>query len=58
MFDRLGAAHQVSVGYRGTRDLIFSIGNLFIAGIKEPDIDSWRPAGVVGDRVDAAATAH
>jgi nitrogenase molybdenum-iron protein NifN len=31
-FDRLGAAHQLSVGYRGTRDLIFEIGNLFIAG--------------------------
>jgi nitrogenase molybdenum-iron protein NifN len=31
-FDRLGAAHQLSVGYRGTRDLIFEVGNLFIAG--------------------------
>ncbi|MBY0431316.1 MAG: nitrogenase iron-molybdenum cofactor biosynthesis protein NifN, partial [Rhodospirillales bacterium] len=26
LFDRLGAAHRVSVGYRGTRDLIFEIG--------------------------------
>jgi nitrogenase molybdenum-iron protein NifN len=32
VFDRLGAAHRLSVGYRGTRDLIFDIGNLFIAG--------------------------
>jgi len=31
LFDRLGAAHKLSVGYRGTRDLIFEIGNLFIA---------------------------
>jgi nitrogenase molybdenum-iron protein NifN len=31
MFDRLGAAHRVSVGYRGTRDLIFDIGNVFMA---------------------------
>ena len=31
-FDRLGAAHQLFAGYRGTRDLIFEIGNLFIAG--------------------------
>jgi nitrogenase molybdenum-iron protein NifN len=31
-FDRLGAAHQLSVGYSGTRDLIFELGNLFIAG--------------------------
>jgi nitrogenase molybdenum-iron protein NifN len=32
VFDRLGAAHRLSIGYRGTRDLIFEIGNLFIAG--------------------------
>lgn len=32
IFDRLGAAHRLLVGYRGTRDLIFEIGNLFIAG--------------------------
>jgi len=31
LFDRLGAAHRISVGYRGTRDLIFEIGNLFLA---------------------------
>jgi nitrogenase molybdenum-iron protein NifN len=30
LFDRLGAAHRVTVGYRGGRDLIFEIGNLFI----------------------------
>jgi nitrogenase molybdenum-iron protein NifN len=58
IFDRLGAAHQLAVGYRGTRDLIFTIGNLFIAGIKEPDIDSWRHAGGMADQVDAAATTH
>jgi nitrogenase molybdenum-iron protein NifN len=31
LFDTLGAAHRLSVGYRGARDLIFDIGNLFIA---------------------------
>lgn len=31
VFDRLGAAHVLSVGYRGTRDLIFDIGNLLMA---------------------------
>jgi nitrogenase molybdenum-iron protein NifN len=31
LFDTLGAAHRLSVGYRGARDLIFEIGNLFIA---------------------------
>jgi nitrogenase molybdenum-iron protein NifN len=42
MFDRLGAAHEVTVGYRGTRNLIFSIGNIFIAQAHEPDPDTWR----------------
>jgi nitrogenase molybdenum-iron protein NifN len=31
VFDRLGAAHVLAAGYRGTRDLIFSIGNLLMA---------------------------
>jgi len=30
VFDRLGAAHQVSVGYRGTRDLITRLGNVLM----------------------------
>ncbi|HQR54107.1 MAG TPA: nitrogenase component 1, partial [Burkholderiales bacterium] len=31
MFDRLGAAHRVSVGYRGTRDLVFDLANVLMA---------------------------
>ena len=31
VFDRLGAGLTVNVGYRGTRSLIFEIGNLFLA---------------------------
>ncbi|WP_024520689.1 nitrogenase iron-molybdenum cofactor biosynthesis protein NifN [Bradyrhizobium sp. Tv2a-2] len=45
MFDRVGAAHQLSVGYRGTRDLIFDLANLVIADREEnhrPTPDSWR----------------
>lgn len=45
MFDRLGAGHQLSVGYRGTRDLLFQIANLVIADREEnhkPCPDSWR----------------
>jgi nitrogenase molybdenum-iron protein NifN len=42
MFDRLGAAHEVSVGYRATRNLIFEIGNIFLASMHEPDPDTWR----------------
>ena len=30
VFDRLGAGHRISVGYRGTRELLFNIGNIFI----------------------------
>ena len=41
LFDRLGAAHRLSAGYRGTRDLIFEIGNLFMADAHEPRPDSW-----------------
>jgi nitrogenase molybdenum-iron protein NifN len=40
-FDRLGAGHLISVGYRGTRNLIFEIGNLFMAAAHEPGPDSW-----------------
>lgn len=29
VFDRLGCQHKVSVGYEGTRDLIFEVANLF-----------------------------
>ena len=43
LFDRLGAAHRLSVGYRGTRDLVFEIGNLFMADAHEPGPDSWIP---------------
>ena len=45
MFDRLGAGHLLSVGYRGTRDLIFDIANLVIADREdnhEPTPNTWR----------------
>jgi nitrogenase molybdenum-iron protein NifN len=37
LFDTLGAAHSLSVGYRGSRDLIFQLGNLLMAGQHAPD---------------------
>ena len=57
MFDRLGAGHQLMVGYRGARELIFDISNLIMADHEEnhePTPDSWR-AGVDGTH---AATSH
>lgn len=40
-FDRLGAGHQVTVGYRGTRDLIFDIGNLLMSNTHDPTPETW-----------------
>lgn len=57
MFDRLGAGHLVSVGYRGTRDLIFSIANLLIADGEvhhEPTPDTWKH----GDGVTHGGAGH
>lgn len=42
-FDRLGAGQQVMVGYRGTRNLIFDIGNLLMADAHEPTPETWIP---------------
>jgi nitrogenase molybdenum-iron protein NifN len=42
MFDRLGAGHKLSVGYRGTRGLIFEIGNLLLAHPHEVHPDQWQ----------------
>ncbi len=46
LFDRLGAGHRLSVGYRGTRDLIFEIGNLFMAGDYEGARSAHRLASL------------
>jgi nitrogenase molybdenum-iron protein NifN len=57
MFDRLGGGHQLMVGYRGARDVIFDICNLVMADHEdnhEPTPDSWRE----GVGVFNAATSH
>ncbi|MFG1424601.1 nitrogenase iron-molybdenum cofactor biosynthesis protein NifN [Roseixanthobacter glucoisosaccharinicivorans] len=57
MFDRLGAGHQLSVGYRGTRDTIFAISNLIIADHEEnhePTPDTWRGEGHAAGHAAAA----
>lgn len=41
MFDRLGAAHQLSVGYRGTRTLAFAVGNHFLAAAHAATPGQW-----------------
>ncbi|MFN3623588.1 MAG: nitrogenase iron-molybdenum cofactor biosynthesis protein NifN [Hyphomicrobium sp.] len=57
-FDRLGAGHQITVGYRGSRDLIFDIGNIFIANAHEPEPDTWRLSSEARDDASTAVTAH
>jgi nitrogenase molybdenum-iron protein NifN len=55
MFDRLGAGHKLSVGYRGTRDLIFQVANLIIEDREENHNvtpESWRDPW--GDEAGAA----
>lgn len=44
MFDRLGAAHQTTVGYRGTRDAVFALGNLMLASPHGTGPETWRRA--------------
>jgi nitrogenase molybdenum-iron protein NifN len=41
MFDRIGNAHVRLVGYRGTRDLVYALGNLFIDRIAHHGPDDW-----------------
>jgi nitrogenase molybdenum-iron protein NifN len=43
VFDRLGAGQQVTIGYRGTRNLIFDVGNLLMENAHEPTPETWIP---------------
>jgi nitrogenase molybdenum-iron protein NifN len=56
-FDRLGAGHRLSVGYRGTRDLLFEIGNVFLANAHEHTPDTWAKIGE-SSHVRAPLAAH
>ncbi len=53
-FDRLGAAHKVIVGYRGTRDLAFEIANIFLADDHEVGPESWAPKETESHCADGA----
>ncbi|QSA99283.1 nitrogenase iron-molybdenum cofactor biosynthesis protein NifN [Methylococcus sp. EFPC2] len=58
MFDRLGAAHQTIVGYRGTRDLVFEVANMFIADGHEPTPDTWALPEQTSHAGETALAAH
>jgi nitrogenase molybdenum-iron protein NifN len=62
IFDRLGAQHRCSVGYRGTRELLYEVANLFIAQMHEhsPEdfSDAIPPEPVVEDTRHGALLGH
>ncbi|MBA4790385.1 MAG: nitrogenase iron-molybdenum cofactor biosynthesis protein NifN [Rhizobiales bacterium] len=43
VFDRLGSQHRLTVGYEGTRALIFEAANIFQASRREPTPQSLNP---------------
>jgi len=55
VFDRLGAAHRLSVGYQGTRDLVFDIANVFLAEAHEHTPEALDPFRVVTEDRHARA---
>lgn len=57
IFDRLGAQHRSHVGYAGTRDLIYAIGNLLMERTHDARPGDWVLPESEGDG-HAAAKAH
>lgn len=57
VFDRIGNAHRVSVGYRGTRDTLFALANQFAALDHEHAPGDWPlpPAALAAARPAASA---
>ena len=43
IFDRLGAAHRLTVGYRGAREMLFRLANTIWSRDPENRPDSWYP---------------
>ena len=57
VFDRLGAMHRCTAGYRGTRDLIFEVANIFQSELHAhgpEDFAGARP--IIEETRDADAT--
>ncbi|NTV09993.1 MAG: nitrogenase iron-molybdenum cofactor biosynthesis protein NifN [Zoogloea sp.] len=58
MFDRLGAAHRTTIGYRGTRELIFDLGNQFLAHGHQHGPQDWPLSPEALAAAQAVAPAH
>jgi len=41
VFDRLGAMHRCTAGYRGTRNLIFEVANIVLSGLHDHSPDDF-----------------
>ena len=46
-FDRLGAAQQCTVGYRGSTQLLFDIGNIFLEKEEKAVANKWKEQEIV-----------
>ncbi|MEK8033413.1 nitrogenase iron-molybdenum cofactor biosynthesis protein NifN [Ideonella sp. DXS29W] len=62
MFDRIGNAHKRQVGYRGTRDLVYEVGNVLIEQIPHHGPNDWpltreARAAAVGEPTPGRETA-
>jgi nitrogenase molybdenum-iron protein NifN len=57
IFDRLGAMHRCTVGYRGTRNLIFEVANIVLSGLHEHTPEDFSHAlPIVEESRHAGAT--
>jgi nitrogenase molybdenum-iron protein NifN len=56
IFDRLGTAHITTVGYRATRDLIFSVGNMLMDTTHESIPKTWNCDEVLATQTKADFT--
>jgi nitrogenase molybdenum-iron protein NifN len=41
IFDRIGNSHRCHVGYRGTRNLVYEVGNVLMAQIVHHHAGDW-----------------
>jgi nitrogenase molybdenum-iron protein NifN len=43
IFDRLGSTHKCTIGYAGTRNLLFEVANLMLEQLHEPTPEALNP---------------
>jgi nitrogenase molybdenum-iron protein NifN len=58
IFDRLGTAHRRTLGYRGTRDLIFEVANIALTGLHAHRPEDFADAPQESPDARPRATTH